>query len=88
MKEFFKNLGTGLIFFIVSCVSSCFCLVAYYGLTAVSRVSGWEAIGLCFVAVVMLFMFGNIIYCMGVIHNDTIDRLKRKIAELEEEDTE
>ena len=85
MKQFLKNLGTGFLFFLLSFCSSCFGLVAYYGFSAISETSGWTAIGLCFVAVVMVLMMGYTIYCMGLIPNDTVERLKRKITELEED---
>ena len=85
MKQFLKNLGTGFMFFMLSFCSSCFGLAAYYGFLAISETSGWTAVGLCFVTVVMAFMMGYTIYCMGLIPNDTIERLKRKITEQEEE---
>jgi hypothetical protein len=61
-------------------------MAAYYGFVAISEASGWTAIGLCFVTVVMAFMMGLLIYCMGLIPNDTVERLKRKITELEEKE--
>lgn len=84
MKQFLKNLGTGFLFFLLSFGSSCFGIAAYYGFVAISETSGWEAIGLCIVAVVMTLAMGFIIYCMGLIPNDTIERLKCKITELED----
>ena len=84
MKEFFKNLGTGLIFFLISGCAMCFGLALYYGITAIPNCSGWEAIGLLVTCLLLGFMVGFIIYCMGVIPNDTVDRLKRKIADLED----
>lgn len=86
MKEFFKNLGIGLIFFLISGCAMCFCLVLYYGITAIPNCSGWEAIGLLGTCLLLGFMVGCIIYCMGVIPNETVDRLKRKIADLENVD--
>ena len=84
MKQFLKNLGTGFLFFLFSFCSSCFGIAAYYGFVAISETSGWTAIGLCLVAVVMIFSMGFLIYCMGFIPNDTIERLKCKITELED----
>jgi hypothetical protein len=83
MKEFFKNLGTGLLFFLASGSAMCFGLAFYYGITAIPNCSGWEAIGLLITCLLLGFMVGFIIYCMGVVPNDTVDRLKRKIADLE-----
>jgi hypothetical protein len=87
MKEFFKNLGTGLIFFLLSGCAMCFGSAIYFGITAIPNCSGWEAIGLAITCILIGFMIVFIIYCMGVIPNDTIGHLRRKIAELEEEDT-
>ena len=86
MKQFFKNLGTGFVLFLLSCCSSCFGIAAYYGFIAVSETVGWTAIGLCLVAVLMALIMGCLIYCIGLIPNDTIERLKRKISELEEKE--
>ena len=86
MKQFLKNLGTGFLFFLLSFCSSCFGIAAYHGFVAISETSGWTAIGLCLVAVVMTLTMGFLIYCMGLILNDTIERLKRKITELEEKE--
>ena len=86
MKQFLKNLGTGFLFFLLSCGSSCFGIAAYYGFVAISEASGWTAIGLCLVSVVMTLAMGFFIYCMGLIPNDTVERLKRKITELEEKE--
>lgn len=84
MKRFFKNLGTGILFFLISCCCSCLGVAAYYGFTSIGSCTGWEAIGLCFVAMVMVFMAVLTVYCMGVIPNDTIDRLKQKVKDLED----
>lgn len=84
MKEFFKNLGTGLIFFLTSGCAMCFGLAFYYGITAIPNCSGWEALGLLGTCLLLGFMVVFIIHCMGVIPNDTVDRLKRKIADLED----
>ena len=84
MKEFFKNIGTGLLFFLTSGCAMCFCLALYYGITAIPKCSGWAAMGLLVTCLLLGFMVGFIIYCMGVVPNDTVDRLKRKIAELED----
>ena len=84
MKEFFKNLGTGLIFFLASGCAMGFGLVLYYGITAIPNCSGWEAIGLLVTCLLLGVMVVFIIHCMGVIPNDTVDRLKRKITELED----
>lgn len=85
MKQFLKNLGTGLLFFLLSFCSSRFGLAAYYGFSAISETSGWTAIGLCLVSVVMVLMMGSLIYCMGLIPNTTVESLRHKITELEEE---
>ena len=84
MKEFFKNLGTGLLFFLTSVSAMCFGIALYYGITAIPNCSGWEAIGLLGTCLLLGFMVVFIIYCMGVIPYDTISRLKRKIAELKD----
>lgn len=84
MKEFFKNLGTGLLFFLASGSAMCFGVALYYGITAIPNYSGWEAIGLLVTCLLLGFMAVFIIHCMGVIPNDTVDRLKRKIADLED----
>lgn len=86
MKQFLKNLGTGFLFFLLSFCSSCFGLIAYYGFSAISETSGWTAIGLCFVSIVTALIMGYSIYCMGLIHNDTVERLKSKITKLEEKE--
>jgi hypothetical protein len=86
MKQFLKNLGTGLLFFLLSFCSSCFGLAAYYGFVAISETSGWTAIGLCLVSIVMALIMGFLVYCMGLIPNDTIESLKGKITELEEKE--
>ena len=88
MKEFFKNLGTGLIFFLVSGCTMGFCAMIYYSIIAIPTCSGWEAIGLAITCLIVTWMVFSLIYAMGLIPNDTIDRLKKKIAELEEEDAE
>lgn len=84
MKEFFKNLGTGLLFFLASVSALCFSVALYYGITAIPNCSGWEAIGLAITCILMTIMVVFVIHCMGVIPNDTIARLKRKIADLED----
>ena len=84
MKEFFKNLGTGLLFFLASGSAMCFSVALYYGITAIPNCSGWEAIGLLVTCLLLGFMVVFIIHCMGVIPNDTVDRLKRRIADLED----
>lgn len=86
MKQFLKHFITGVIFFLMSVVCSCFGIAAYYGFIAVSETSGWESIGLCLVSTLLTFLAGFIIYCMGFIPNDTIESLKRKITELEEKE--
>lgn len=86
MKQFLKNLGTGFLFFLLSFCSSCFGIVAYYGFTSIGSCTGWEAVGLCVVAIVMVLMAVFLIYCMGLIPNDTVERLKHKITELEEKE--
>ena len=86
MKQFLKNLGTGFMFFMLSFCSSCFGLAAYYGFSAISEISGWTAIGLCLVSVVMTLMMGFLIYCMGLVHNDPVERLRRTLTELEEKE--
>jgi hypothetical protein len=84
MKRFFKDLGTGIIFFLIYCCCSCFGVAAYYGFTSIKSCTGWETIGLFLVSVVMVLMAVSLIYWMGVIPNDTIERLKQKIKDLED----
>ena len=88
MKEFFKNIGTGFIFFVLSVCVLLLATPVYYGILAIPTCSGWEAIGLAITCLIVTWMVFSLIYTMGLIPNDTIDRLKRKIAELEEEDAE
>ena len=84
MKEFFKNIGTGFIFFVLSVCALLLATPVYYGIKAIPTCSGWEAIGLAITCILMTGMVVFVIHCMGVIPNDTIDRLKRKISELED----
>ena len=53
MKEFFKNLGTGLIFFLVSGCAMGFCAMTYYSIIAIPTCSGWEAIGLAITCLIV-----------------------------------
>ena len=60
----------------------------YIGITAIPSCAGWEAIGLAVICIIMGVMAVAVITSMGVIMgvilNETVDRLKRKIAELED----
>lgn len=84
MKEVSKNIGTGLVFFLASgCVMSLGAMI--YGLIiAIPTCSGWKAIGLAAGCLFVAWIAVSLIYCMGAIPNDTIDRLKRKIADSED----
>lgn len=84
MKEFFRNIGTGFIFLVLSVCTMLLATPVYYGIRAIPTCSGWEAIGLAIVCILMTGMVVFVIHCMGVIPNSTIDRLERKIAELED----
>lgn len=84
MKEFFRNIGTGFIFFVLSVCVILLGTPVYYGIIAIPTCSGWEAIGLAIACILMTVMVVFVIHCMGVIPNDTIDRLERKISELED----
>lgn len=84
MKQFLKHFITGVLFFLMSVGCSCFGIAAYYGFSAVVNCTGWESVGLCLVSTLLTFLAGFVIYCMGVIPNDTIERLNQKIKELED----
>ena len=84
MKEFFKNIGTGFIFFVLSVCVLLLATPVYYGILAIPTCSGWEAIGLAITCILMTGIVVFVIHCMGVIPNSTIERLERKIADLED----
>ena len=84
VKEFFKNIGTGLLFFLLSASAMALGGFIYIGITAIPSCAGWEAIGLAVICIIMGVMAVAVITSMGVIPNETVDRLKRKIAELED----
>ena len=86
MKQFLKHFITGVLFFLMSVGCSCFGIAAYYGFSAVVNCTGWESVGLCLVSTLLTFLAGFLIYCMGLIPNDTVERLKCKITELEEKE--
>ena len=84
MKKFFTYLGTGALFFLMSIAVACFGTAAYFGFTAIVSCAGWESVGLCLASMMMVFMAGFGIYLIGAIPLSSINDLKFKLKEQEE----
>ena len=85
MKKFLKYLGSGFLFFLMSGCCSLFGIAAYNGFVAVGSCGGWEAIWLCGVSCFLTFFVLFLIYVMGLIHLGTIEDLRSKLKEQEED---
>ena len=78
MKKFLKCLGTGFIFFLMSVSCSMLGLSAYNGFVAVGNCEGWVAIGLCSVSFLLTLLAVCLIYFMGLIPLDSLERHKQR----------
>ena len=84
MKKFLKYLGSGFLFFLMSGCCSMFGIAAYNGFVAIGTCGGWEAIGLCCVSCLLTFFALLLIYCMGLIPLDSLERYKQRVKDLED----
>ena len=84
MKKFLKYFGSGLLFFIMSVGCSMFGTAAYNGFVAIGTCEGWEAIGLCGVSCLLTFFALFLIYVMGLISLDSLERYKQRVKDLED----
>lgn len=86
MKKFLKYLGSGFLFFLMSGCCSMFGIAAYNGFVAVGSCGGWEAIGLCSVSCLLTFFALFLIYIMGLIPLDSLERYKQRAKDLEDKE--
>ncbi len=85
MKNILKSLGTGLLFGLMSLTAYLFGTVTAEVFIAVPTAGGWEAVGLTVAGLIMGFMTLLIVFMMGAIPLCTIDELKLKLKEQEED---
>ena len=84
MKKFLKYLGSGFLFFLMSGCCSIFGIAAYNGFAAIGSCGGWEAIGLCSVSCLITFFALFLIYVMGLIPLDSLERYKQRLERYEQ----
>ncbi len=85
MKRILKAFGTGLLFGLMALTAHLFGTATVNAFVAVANGMGWEAIVLLAVGLIMGFMTLFIIFCLGAIPLSTIEDLRSKLKEQEED---
>lgn len=85
MKHILKSFGIGLLFGLMALTAYLFGTTTVNAFVAMPSAMGWEAIGLLAVGLAMGFMTLFIIFCMGAIPLGTIEDLRSKLKEQEED---
>jgi hypothetical protein len=85
MNHILKSFGTGLLFGLMSFIAYLFGTTTVNAFVAMPSAVGWEAIGLLVAGLLMGFMTLFIIFCLGAIPLGTIEELRSKLKEQEED---